>query len=595
MADRHSSRRLAAIVVADVAGFSRLMGSDEEGTLSVLKTHRRELIDPKIQEYGGRIVKTTGDGMLVEFSSVVDAVRSWLDVQNGMLARNDATPVERRIQFRVGVNLGDIIIDGDDIFGDGVNIAARLEAMADLGGICISQAVLDQVKRKLDLNLEDLGSTALKNIEEPVRTYRIVNAGQTEKSAAPAGTSAVLSDAVPPLPERPSLAIMPFRNLNGDPTSDYIADGIALGIQTLLVQLSGLFMINAISHRGYRDEELTAAQAVRELPVRYVLEGAVQQVGQQVRVTAQLTDLRSRSVIWADRYDRDLEDVFALQDDVTREVISSLSSEILGGDLMRIWTRGLTGRGAWEHFLRGVSHFYKFTREDNDAARVMFERIYELHPDKVIGPSYIAMTHWLDATRGWSDSPAASIEQAAEWAEKSIATDEENNGLGYAIMGSLRLRERRFDEALALCRKSVAFRTNCPFALGQLAVVQNYCGDARGAVKTAREALTVRMIYPPPLVNILAMAYRDSDEIGLSIPAAREATRLDPEHTDAFVTLCSDYALAGDEDEARRVADRIVGMDSEFRISSHMNKHPYQDATTPARIAEAIRSAGLPE
>lgn len=593
--DNPPPRRLTAIVAADIAGFSRLMGADEEATLLALKGHLRELIDPKVAEHGGRIVKTTGDGLLVEYSSVIDAVKCWLDVQSHMHERNISVPVERRIEFRVGVNLGDVMIDGDDIFGTGVNIAARLEAIADPGGICISQAVYDQVKGGVAVNIEDLGHKALKNIEDPVRAYRIVGASQAASARSPSDKQEPWSTALPSLPERPSLAIMPFRNLNGDPANDYIADGIALGIQTLFVQLSGLFMINVTSHQGYRDGQISAAEAVRELPVRYVLEGAVQQVGHRVRVTTQLTDLRGGAVTWADRYDRDLEDVFALQDEVTREVISSLASEILGGDLLRVWTEDLAGRGAWEYFLRGVSHFYRFSREDNAAARAMFERIYDLHPDKVIGPNYIAMTHWLDATRGWSDSAEDSISQATRWAEKSMASDQQNNGLGYVIMGSIRLHEHQFDEALDLCRKGVSFRANCPFALGQLATVQNYCGDARSAVKTAREALTVRMVYPPPLVNVLAMAYRDSGEIGLSIPAAQEATQLDPKHTDSFVTLCSDYMLSGDDDEARRVAKQIVELDPDFRISNYVNQQPYKEAPKLARIADALRSAGLPD
>ncbi|MEE9589980.1 MAG: adenylate/guanylate cyclase domain-containing protein, partial [Hyphomicrobiaceae bacterium] len=496
MMDRDTTRRLAAIVAADIAGYSRLMGADEEATLSALKSHRRELIDPRIEEYGGRIVKTTGDGLLLEFPSIVDAVRCCLEVQQGMLMRNDTTPVERRIQFRVGINLGDIIIDGDDIFGDGVNIAARLEGMADPGGICISQAVLAQVRQKLPLNVEDLGNRALKNIEEPIRTYRILGAHEVEQPAAATSITTAPSNAVPHLPQRPSVAIMPFRNLNGDPTIDYIADGIGLGIQTLLVQLSGLFLVNASAHQGYKNGQETAGEAVKELPVRYVLEGAVQQAGQDVRVMVQLTDLHDSAVIWADRYDGAMEDAFVLQDDVTREVISSLGSEILGASLDRIWTRGLTGKGASEHFLRGVSNFYKFTKHNNAIAREKFERIYRLHPDKPIGPAYIAVTHWFDATRGWADSPAASMAQACKWAEKSIEREEENNGLGHVILGSIRLREGRHEEGLALCKRGVAFRANCPLTLGQLADAQLHCGDAHGAAKSAREALTVRMIYP---------------------------------------------------------------------------------------------------
>ena len=592
MSDSGTIRRLAAIVAADVAGYSRLMGADEEGTLIALKTHRRELFDPKVTEFGGRIVKTTGDGILMEFPSVVDALRCSVDVQQAMMARNEAVPVERRIQFRIGINLGDVMIDDGDIYGNGVNIAARLENMADPGGVCVSQAVVDQVKQKLELNFEDLGSRALKNIEEPVRTYRILNAGTSVK---PTGASTDPADVVPGLLERPSVAIMPFKNLNPNAADDYVADGIGLGIQTLLVQLSGLFLINACSDRAYREGKVTAAQAMRDLPVRYALEGAVQTAGQRIRVTAQLTDLKDSAVIWAERYDHDLEDVFTLQDDVTREVISSLSGEILGADLRRIWTRVLTGRGAWEYFLRGVSHFYKFTKDDNALARQMFEKIYELHPDKMIGPGYVALTHWLDATRGWSGSRTESVREAAEWAERATVSDEQNNGLGHIILGSVRLLERHFDEALAMCRRGVGYRANCPFALGQLAAVENYCGDSRGAVKSAREALTVRTIYPPPLVNVLAMAYRDSGEVGLSISAAREATRLDPQHTDAYVTLCTDYVLAGENDEARRTADEIVEIDPEFRISEYAKKQPYRDAENLVQIVQALRSAGLPE
>jgi adenylate cyclase len=282
-------------------------------------------------------------------------------------------------------------------------------------------------------------------------------------------------------------------------------------------------------------------------------------------VTTQLTDLQDRDVIWAGRYERNLEDVFLLQDDVTREVTSALGGEILGTSLDRVWTRGQKGRGAWEYFLRGVSHFYKLTKHDNAAARAMFEKIHELLPKKTIGPAYIAVTHWFDAVRGWSDSSIASMSLAREWAELSIEPENENNGLGYVVLGSIRLREGRHNDALALCRKGVALRANCPFSLGQLADTQLHCGDAHGAVKTAREALSVRMIYLPPLINVLAVAYRDNGSIDLSIPAAREAARLDPQNIDAFVTLCTDYVLAGRDDEAYRISSRIMEIDPEAK------------------------------
>jgi adenylate cyclase len=594
MVDRGIIRRLAAIVSADVAGYSRLMGADEEGTLAALKSLRRELIDPKIEDNHGRIVKTTGDGILIEFPSVVDALQCCLDVQQEMLKRNRSAPKERRIQFRVGINLGDIIIDGDDIFGDGVNIAARLEAMAAPGGICVSRAVIEQVKQKLRLEIEDLGERALKNIDEPVHAYRIAHGERlpepTEQSPQPTDSDATRFS----LPRRPSLAILPFRNLNEDAESDYIADGIGLGIQTLMVQLSGLFVINASSDQDYRDGKRTAYEAVRQLPVRYVLEGAAQRAGQRLRVSVQLTDLGNNTVVWAERYDRDLEDVFALQDDITREVVSSLNIELFRRDFERIVTRDLSGSGSWEYFLRGVSHIYKFNKDDNQRARQMFEKLYAAHPNKVHGPSYIALTHWIDGTRGWSDSSADSLKQAAEWASKAIQY-KENDGLGHVIMSYMLIHEGLHDEALALCEKAVEYRANCPAALGQIATIKLYCGDARGAVKSARDALNVRTMYPPLLINLLAMAYRDSGEVERSIPVAREATRLDPSHTDALATLCSDHVLAGNDDEAQRVAQEIVSINPAFRVSEFAAKHPYKDGSKRAHLEETLRAAGLPE
>ena len=585
-------RKLAAVVAADVAGYSRLMGADEEGTHAAMKAHQRELIDPKVKEFGGRIVKTAGDGLLMEFPSVVDALRCCVEVQRGMKARNESVPLDRRIQFRVGVNMGDIIIDEGDVFGDGVNVAARLEAIAVPGGICVSQAVVDQVKQKLDVTFEDLGSRALKNIEEPVRTYGVVEAGGTTETE---GVSSHQTDVLPHLSTRPSLAIMAFRNLNEDAAFDYIADGIGLGIQTLLVQLSGLFFINACSDQRYREGKATASEALRELPVRYALEGTVQKAGQRVRVTVQLTDLQNSVVIWAEHYDRDLEDVFALQDDITREVTTSLSSEVLGADFSRISMAELRGEGAWQYFLRGVSHLYKFTSVDNSKARQMFEKLYEMHPEKMFIPGYLALIYWLDATREWSDKPQQSLDMAAKWAEKAIVSDVGNNGLGHVVLGSLRLREGQFDEALDLCRRGVGFRMNCPFALGQLAAVQNYCGDAQGAVKTAREALSVRAIYSPVTVNVLAVAYRDSGQFEHSISAAREAARLDPELTDAYVTLCSDYVLTGDEKHARQTATEIIDKAPKFSVADYAQSQPYKETSTISQIAEALHAAGLPD
>jgi len=588
-------RRLSAIVSADIAGYSRLMGDDEEGTLATWKSHRAELIDPKVEQHRGRIVKTIGDGLLVEHSSVVDALQCWLEIQQAMTERNSALPEDRHMQFRVGVNLGDIIIDGEDIFGAGVNIAARLEAMAAPGGICVSRAVVDQVRQKLDLSLEDLGERALKNIDVPVHAYRIAGGRlsgprRRRKTDTKEATPALEFT----LPERPSIAIMPFRNLNKDAENDFVAEGIGHGIQTLLVQLPGLFLINASSHKGYREERETAAEAMRGLPVRYSLEGNVQRVADRVRVIVQITDLKTGAVIWSERYDRELEDVFALQDDITEKVITALNVKLIRADFERILTKDLAGDGSWEYFLRGVNYIYSFNKDDNARAREQFEKLNDLRPDKVHGAAYVSLTYWLDLARGWTAEREETMKLAAQWAEKATQYAD-NDGLGHVVLGFVRLHEGRFDEALALCESSLQFRSNCPAALGQTAAVQIYCGDARRAVRSARESLAVRTICPPVTVNLLATAYRDSGEMDLSIAAAEEAVKLDGNHTDALATLCSDYVFTGNAEEAKQVAKRILSVNPDFRIGDYARKHPYKDPSQLDRIVEALQTAGLPD
>ncbi len=396
------------------------------------------------------------------------------------------------------------------------------------------------------------------------------------------------------LPRRPAIVIMPFRNLNENGDNDYIADGIGLGIQTLMVQLSGLFLINASADQEYRRRTKTASEVARDLPVRFTLEGAAQRVGERVRVSVQLTDLQDNTVVWAERYDRDLENVFALQDDITREVVSSLNIELFGRDFERTVTRDLSGDGAWEYFLRGVSHIYKFSKSDNERARTMFEKLYALKPDKVHGPAYIALTHWIDVTRGWADVPTDSLRQAGEWATKAMQY-RDNDGLGYVIMSYISLQQGHHDEAMALCEKAIEYRANCPATLGQIATVKLYCGDAHGAVKSAREALNVRIMHPPLLVNLLATAYRDCGQIGHSISTAKQAVQLDPLLSDHLATLCSSHVIAGNDSEAHRVAKKIISIDPSFRVSDFAAKHPYKDPSKRVALEDMLRSVELPE
>lgn len=586
-------RKLAAVLYADVAGYSRLTGDDEDATHRTLSEYL-DLISATVEAHHGKVVHYAGDAVLAKFDAVVDSLSGATEIQKLLFKQNEDLPAERRVYFRIGLNLGDVIEDRGDIYGDGVNIAARLESLADPGGICISEAVRSAAKNKIDLEYEEMGDQALKNIEESVRVYRIIDCSRVpgttkyDKETTPTSTLGFVS------PDRPSIAIMPFRSLGNDPDQSYLADGIRFGIQASLVQLSGLFLVNASTLNTYRDRDISAKSAGVELEVKYVLEGAVQQAGNRVRAMIQLTDVSTGQAKWAEHYDRVLDDVFEMQDEITREVISSLNEKLLHQSVGRIWFGKLTSAEAREYFYRGSSHLYEGNKDDNAKARHMYEELYRVQPDTVVGPSNVAITHWLDLFFGWSDSPEKSKELAAKWAKIAIQY-KENNGMGHAVLGHLLLLDGNYDEALATCSEGVELRTSCPLAHGLLGLVQNYCGDARAAVSHLREALLLEKIYPAWIINFLATAYRDCGEIELSIAAAKEAQRLKPEIIDAQLILCSDYQLGDHHEQARDTAEKILANNPSFRLASYANNQPYKDPAPLDRVIEALRKAGLPE
>lgn len=591
---KNVQRRLAAILAADVVGYSRLMSADEEGTLERLKALRQDLIDPEITRRGGRIVKLMGDGALVEFGSVVSAVECAADVQRAMAARNATVGEEERIELRIGINLGDVIVDGDDIYGDGVNIATRLEALANEGGICVSRTVFNHVKSRVALDFKDLGEQALKNIEEPIQAYEVI--GESEKTPQRRRSRAINqgpSFGLQPRKRR-SIAIRPFKNLSGDPQQDHLVDGMRLGIQAGLVLLPGLFLINAHAVNRYRDKDISVTEAATDLGVRYLLDGAVQKAGNHIRATLQLTDAEVGEVIWAERYDRDLTDLFELQDQITQEVLISLDARILGRERDRVWFKKLTSSKARELFLRGNYHLYAGNSADNEEARRIFEVLHELEPDVGYGSGIVALTHWFDAFFGWSKSSVKSTEEAIKWAKTAIGY-EEMDGFGYAVLGHLQLFEGHHDEALVNCQKAVGLRASCPLAYGLLASAQIYCGDSRSAVKNARTALQLESVYPPWLINVLAAAYRDCGDVDQSILAAEEVVRLAPNVNDGRLTLCSDYNLTNRTNEARRLANEIIDIQPDFHLSYYAATQPYRDATTLERVIENLSSAGLPK
>jgi class 3 adenylate cyclase/TolB-like protein len=581
-------RRLAAILAADVAGYSRLMGRNEAGTLAALKAHRRELIDREISGRGGRVIKTTGDGMLVEFASVVAAVECAVAIQTGMAGRNRDVPPDDRIELRIGVNLDEVILDGDDIFGDGVNIAARLEAFADPGTVCVSGAVHSQVRNRVGHAFTDLGSQRFKNIAEPVHVFRIdPSGGRDPVPGAARGAETARPDV------RPSIAILPFANLSGDPQQDYLAEGLRLDIQATLVHASGLFLIAPATVARYRGAAVPAEQAGRELGVRYVLQGAVRRSGRQVRVTTELTDVVARRIVWAERYDRVLEDGFDVQDEIVAEVLKELDVTLASGERWLLHS-SLKNLQALDTFYRGLSAFYAGTRDGNAAARESFDALARLEPDSPIGPAYLCFTYWVDAFRGWTDSKERSLAEAERWAAKAVSF-RANNGLAHIVLAASHLLARRHDEALAECYRAAELRPNCPTAAGYLANILCYCGRPGEAVARMEQAIRLAPVHPPWFLGVLAAAYRDSGEPDKAIAAAERGIRMSPGDRDLRIVLCSVCSLAGQPERARSLAREIVAAEPAFSVRAYVEGQAYRDPATLARLGRSLREAGLPE
>jgi len=591
--DKRLPRKLAAILYADVAGYSRLTGSDEDATHKTLSKYL-DLFTDVVKSYNGQVMHYAGDAVLAKFEAVIDALSSAVDIQAQLAQQNENLPYDRRIFFRIGVNLGDVIEDRGDIYGDGVNIAARLESLADPGGICVSDAVRSAVNTKLDLHYEEMGDQALKNIETRVRTYRVRVDSVSPVSLANENNVATPALREFPLPNRPSIAILPFKSLGSDANQEYLTDGIRLGIQASLVQLSGLFIVDYPALNAYRDSDIDAKSVGDELEVRYILEGAVQQAGDRIRITVQLIDTRPNKIIWAERFDRKIEDVFELQDEITREVISSLGINLLENEAGRIWISGLGSPEAREFYYRGFHFLNKETKQDVGEARHMFEELHRTQPNSVIGPSNISFTHWLDVFFHWAESSSDSINQAEYWANKAMEY-KENDGIGHAVSGYFQLLNGKYEDALTTCATGVELRSSCPLAYGLLGYVRNYCGDPRAAVANIREALNLERVYPSWLINFLASAYRDCGEIELSIFAAKESIRLDPDDNDALIILCSDYALASDYERAQSTASQIINNDPSFSLTKYAATQPYKDPAALNRVISALREAGLPE
>jgi adenylate cyclase len=582
MVEQRVQRRLAAILAGDVAAYSRLMGADEEGTLSRLNAHRREFLEPKIADHRGRIVKRSGDGVLIEFASAVDATRCAVEIQQGMIERNAPVPQDKRIEFRIGIHVGDVIIEDGDIFGDGVNIAARLEGIAQPGGICISDDAYRQVRDKLDANFQDAGEHELKNIARPVRIYQLQKPGSREMEAPALA-----------LPNKPSIAVLPFQNMSGDSEQDYFCDGMVEDIITGLSRIKWLFVIARNSSFIYKGRAVDVKQVGRELGVRYVLEGSVRKAGKRVRVTCQLIEAHTGAHLWAERYDRPLDDIFALQDEVTLAVVGAIEPSLRAAEIDRVKRKRPENLDAYDLLLRAISADMAMP-EGVAKALPFLERALELEPDYARAHGHLAVCHHTLYLRGGlrEENRRAAIRHA-----HAAITNGQDDSVALTLAGFVlgmdehdrAAASQAFEAALALSPSS-AFT----YLIGS--AVLGWGGDAERAIEWADRALRLSPFdswnwFP---CHGLALGHFSLGHYQEAAAAARKAIQFNPGFSMSHMLLAASLAKLGRLEEAKSAATQVLALQPSYRFGKHFAGVDCAPALTTS-LSEALRAAGLPE
>ena len=629
----HEERRLTTILSADVVGYSRLMAADEVGTLAQLRTHRKELLDPKAAEYHGRVVKLTGDGALMEFGSVVDAVGFAIDVQRAMVERNARVPEDRLVTYRIGINIGDVIVEDDDIHGNDVNVAVRLEELAEPGGVCVSGTVFNHVNNKIEVAFEDLGRQEVKNIPEPVQAYRVLidpaaanaampakRVGRTPRFRAVAAAVAVLvigagvgaawlrpweRQMVPSptegmagaLVDKPSIAVLPFVNLSDDPGQDHFSDAITIDIITDLSKFSSLFVIAANSTFRYKGQSVKPQDVGRDLGVRYVLEGSVQRIEDQLRINAQLIDAASGHHVWAERYDRQAEDLFAVQSEIGRKIvgvigpISDAHGKLLKSELDRLERTATTSLEAYDHFLKGVVHFDKFSNEDNQQARGEFENAIGLDPQYSKAIAKKAWTYLFEYWNDWGDDPDGSLVLAEKAAHDAIEADHSEADAHHAL-GAVRLFLRKHDLAISSLRKAVQLNPGGADLMIELGWALTYSGLPDEGLRIMDEAISRNPYYPGWYLWDLAWGYFVARRYEDAITALEQRT---PKTNFTHLMLAVNYAKVGREKESADAMRTFRQLEPGFAIETAAKTEPFKNPADLEHFLDALREAGLPE
>ena len=589
MAEVHPGRvgrRLAAIVAADVAGYSRLMGLDEVGTARTLREHR-VVTDALATKHGGRIVKTTGDGVLLEFPSVVDAVECAVAVQAVMAERNSGVPEHRRMLYRIGINLGDILIEGDDILGDGVNVAARLQEVAEPGGVCISSSAYEQVRGKVSIDFTDLGEQVLKNIARPIRAYAAGMNTNRERSVG-------LFEIPPPIHDRPSIAVLPFENMSGDPEQEYFADGMVEEITTALSRFKWLFVVARNSSFTFKGRAVDVKEVGRRLGVRYVLNGSVRKASGKVRITGQLIDAVTGAHLWADRFERDLTDVFALQDQVTVAVVPAIQPKLLQTEIALAMRRRPGNLTAYDFYLRAMQQFYLTTPEGSAEAIRLAHRALELDPQFGFVAAMAGICHTRNVRWGYAVDPQFERKEAVRLLRLAVSLDDgDADTLAFAAVIST-FMVGDYESEMEMADRALALNPNSFRAWSCRGQVYRSAGLSEEAVRSFEHAIRLSPVAPGLHQTLAAMGYsfielRRFDE---AIVAGKKAQRQNPSYSAAYRCLASAFAYLGRDAEAREAAAHVLETDPEFTISAWIARGGQSNSKL---LIEGLRKAGLPE
>ena len=631
MATEGFKRKLAAILSADAVGYSRLMGEDEAATVKTLGNYKRVVSD-LIKQHRGRVVDAPGDNILAEFASVVDAVQCAVAAQKEIQARNLELPEIRRMQFRMGINLGDVIEEEDSIYGDGVNIAARLESLAEPGGICVSKTAFDQIETKLPLGYEYLGEQPVKNIARPVPAYKVLmeprvtvktpararpkeGARRTSMFIALVSILLIMAAAAAvfwryafppaptpvekasqqqmafPLPDKPSIAVMPFLNMTGEQNRDVFCDGLSESLIMALSKVPNLFVIARESSFRYKGKEVKTKQVSEELGVQYVLEGSVQRAGDRVRVTAQLIDALTGHHLWSERYDRSLKDIFDLQDEITMKILTELRVKITGGETARVQAKGTNNLQAYLKVLEAIGYGSQMNKEANAAAQRLLQEAVGLDPSYPMAHSYLSAMLSQQVWFGASEAPKETLAEAMKEAQRALELDN-SSGEAQGAFSQVFLLSGQHNKAIESGERAVSLDPNSAREIARLVLCLNFSFRNEEAIPLVKQAIRLNPFYPL-LYNQLGVAYRETGKYEEGIAASKKALQLAPNYLLANIMLATLYSYAGREDEARAAAAEVRRIDPNFSLTRYAKEAPWKEGPRRDRIIDALRQAGL--